>query len=142
MFKKSVIDNKVTSTVIGNGLIIEDAKITGDGSIRIDGRLVGELDIAGNLIIGETGHVQGDISVNHMLIAGRMDGNAHCREGIHLTSTAQFNGNIEASSLVVDDGAMFTGMSFMNTNSRESGELIHVPISQKKLYQEFSEEAL
>ena len=112
MFKKTKIDNQATSTVIGDGITIEGAKITGTGVMRIDGELIGELDVVGNVIIGETGHVQGNINVNHLLIAGRMEGNAICRETIHLESTSQLIGNIEAASLVVDDGAVFNGMSY------------------------------
>ena len=123
MLRRSIADHStVTNTVIGDGIKIEGTKITGSGTIRIDGCLIGELDIDGNLIIGETGHVQGDIKVNHVLIAGKMDGNSFCREGIHLASTAQLNGNIETTSLVIDDGAKFTGTSFMNTNAGVNGE--------------------
>ena len=123
MFNKSKPENTVTNTVIGNGITIESSRVTGNGSIRIDGCLIGELNIDGNLIIGETGHVQGDIKLNHVLIAGKMDGNAYCREGIHLASTAQLNGNIETAALVIDEGAKFTGSSQMNVNvPRGNGE--------------------
>ena len=113
MFGKSKSDNTVTNTIIGDGITVEGTKITGAGSIRIDGRFIGELEIDGNLVIGETGYVKGDIKINHMLIAGKMHGNACCREGIHLASTAELNGNIETSALVIDEGAKFTGSSLM-----------------------------
>jgi cytoskeletal protein CcmA (bactofilin family) len=51
-----------------------------------------------------------------------MDGNAYCRESIHLATTAKLNGNIETASLVIDDGAVFTGTSFMNTNFKSNGD--------------------
>ena len=122
MFKKSKLDSSTTNTVIGEGIKIDCMRITGAGSIRTDGYLIGELDIDGNLTIGETGHVQGDIKVNHVLIAGKMDGNVFCRAGIHLASTAQLHGNIETTTLVVDEGAIFTGTSFMNANSGGNGD--------------------
>ena len=122
MFSKTKMDSIVTNTDIGNGITLEGTKITGNGSIRIDGSVVGELDIDGSLTIGETGHMQGNIKVNHVLIAGKMDGNAFCREGIHLASTAQLNGNVETMAFVIDEGAIFTGMSKMNTNANDTGE--------------------
>jgi len=121
MFNKSkpeITGNYTYNTVIGEGITIESTKITGSGSIQIDGSLIGEVDINGNLIIGETGHVKGDIRIKHVIIAGKMNGNVYCREGIHLTSTADLNGNIETDTLVIDEGARFTGTSFMNTNSK------------------------
>ena len=112
VFNKVKTDSLMTTnTVIGDGITIESTKISGSGNIRIDGCLIGELDIDGNLVIGETGHMQGDIKINHVLIAGKMDGNAYCREGIHLASSAQLNGNIETSTLVIDEGAKFSGTS-------------------------------
>lgn len=115
MFNKTKPVITETNTVIGDGITIESSKITGAGSIRINGRLIGELDIDGNLIIGETGYVKGDIKVNHVLIAGKMDGNAYCRAGIRLAPTAELNGNIKTTALVIDEGAKFTGSSLMNT---------------------------
>ena len=142
MLKKNKFDNTATNTVIGDGIIIEGTKITGSGSIRIDGRLIGGLDIDGNLTIGESGHVQGDIKVNNVLIAGKMDGNIVCREGIHLASTAQLNGNMETASLVVDEGALFTGTSYMNTNSSGIGERNQWQKNMADTYRDISEEAV
>ena len=139
MFKKTKIDNQATSTVIGDGITIEGARITGTGVMRIDGEVIGELDVVGNIIIGETGHVVGNINVNHLLIAGRMEGNAICRETIHLEPTSQLIGNIEAASLVVDEGAVFNGMSSMNTNYKNNERRNPKQKDMTEPYQEISD---
>ena len=132
MFNKSKPNSTPTNTVIGDGITLEGVKITGVGSIRIDGRIIGELDLDGDLTVGESGYIQGDIKVNHVLIAGKMDGNAYCREGIHLASTARLNGNVETASLVIDNGASFTGTSHMNTNFKSNGERPQKQVSVKE----------
>ena len=122
MLKKTKIDTTTTNTIIGEGVKIEGAKITGKGSIRIDGTLLGELELSGNVIVGENGSIEGNIKVDHALIAGTLQGNVICREGIHLAPTAKLTGNIEATSLIIDDGAIFSGVSAMNVNSPERND--------------------
>jgi len=114
MFNKSRIDETVTNTIIGAGMIVEGAKITGAGCIRIDGSIIGEIEIDGNVILGESGRITGDIIVNHALIAGEMRGNIICREKVHLPPTAKMTGNIKSATLIIDEGAIFNGLSEMS----------------------------
>ena len=131
MFSKTKIDETITNTIIGAEMTVEGAKITGTGCIRIDGTLIGEIDINGNVILGETGKIIGDITVNHALIAGEMKGNAICRDKVHLPPSAKMTGNIKSASLVVDEGATFNGLSEMSIRDsgvRESEDNVDLPI--------------
>ena len=116
MFNKSRIDETITNTIIGAEMTVEGAKITGKGCIRIDGTLLGEVDIDGNVILGETGRIVGDIIVTHALIAGEMRGNINCRDKVHLPPTAKMIGNIKSTRLIIDEGAVFNGLSEMRRN--------------------------
>lgn len=103
------IDSTVTGTVIGEGIKIENGIIKGQGSIRVDGEIMSEVDIKGNIIIGETGRITGNINTVNSLIAGKIDGNVTSEQTMHLTSTAVVNGSISSAVLIVDEGARFTG---------------------------------
>ena len=68
---KKHIDNPAgdIETIIGR-----ETSITGDlqgsGNIRIDGRIDGDVSIAGNVVIGESGIVQGDIKTGNLIVNG------------------------------------------------------------------------
>jgi len=100
-----------TSTVIGFGSTIHAAKFTcGESeSMRIDGTLVGDIEIEGLLNISETGRVDGNINAGSARIAGRVFGNVNCKNVIHLASTADVTGDVITSSLIVDEGAVIAG---------------------------------
>ena len=99
----------VTGTVIGEGVRLKSALLSGNDSVRIDGIFEGDIRISGSLILGETGVIEGDLSAKHALIAGRITGNVFCGTTVHITATAVINGNVEAQAFVVDEGAVFNG---------------------------------
>jgi cytoskeletal protein CcmA (bactofilin family) len=100
-----------TSTVIGNGFTIHAAKFTSNeaDSMRIDGTVIGDIDIDGLLNISETGRVDGNISVGSARVAGRIFGNIQCRSDLHLSSTAEVTGDVLTATIIVDEGAIFAG---------------------------------
>jgi cytoskeletal protein CcmA (bactofilin family) len=100
-----------TSTVIGNGFTIHAARFTctESESMRIDGTVIGDIEIDGLLNVSETGRVDGNISSGSARIAGTIFGNVQCRSAIHLASTADVTGDVLTSTLIVDEGAIFTG---------------------------------
>lgn len=112
--KKENTNSSITSTIIGEGIKVEGAIITGAGSLRVDGEFFGDVRIDGDIIVGETGYIKGNIRVNHALVAGKIDGNVISHSGVHLASTANLNGNVDASALVVDEGAIFSGSCNMS----------------------------
>ena len=104
------------STVIGRGMRLKAAVLTGEEPARIDGDYVGNVDISA-LVIGESGCVIGDIRANTIEIAGRVMGNIHGGETVRLTATAHVEGSIETRSLIADKGSWFNGKCQM-TNVR------------------------
>ncbi len=105
----------------GNGtqsLITADMEITGtiktSGSVRIDGKLEGELICAGDAVIGKTATIKGNLSVNSVSIEGAMNGNVTAKDKIEMKATARVNGDIKAKRLAVEDGVTFVGKSEVN----------------------------
>ena len=101
-----------TGTVIGHGFTIHAARFTcaDSESMRIDGTVIGNIDIDGVLNLSDTGRVDGNISAGSPRIAGRVFGNVQCRNVLHLASTADVKGDIITTTLIVDDGAIFSGV--------------------------------
>jgi cytoskeletal protein CcmA (bactofilin family) len=110
-FKKPTDNNDFDSptTVIGKDIFIEAARITGNESVRIDGRVKGNVEINGPLVLGDTGSVTGDIRAKVFIIAGEVNGNVQCETQLHIASSSKITGDVQAESLVVDEGAQVMG---------------------------------
>ncbi|MCL2216892.1 MAG: polymer-forming cytoskeletal protein [Defluviitaleaceae bacterium] len=114
-----------TGTVIGHGFTIHAARFTCADfeSMRIDGTVIGNIDIDGVLNLSDTGRVDGNISAGSTRIAGRVFGNVSCRNVLHLASTADVRGDITTTTLIIDDGASLTG----SCRTHVAADDIHLP---------------
>ena len=101
--------DKPTGSLIGRGLNIQAALITGTESVRVDGAVVGNIDLDGALHLSETGYIEGDLRVSSARISGQVSGNVFCHSLLHLASTAKINGDINTVSIIVDEGASIRG---------------------------------
>ena len=111
MFSKKSTHAKLDlpNTVIGKGVMLEAAKMTGQESIRIDGDYKGEINIDASLVLGDTSIVTGDIRARYIVVAGQVHGNIHCDTVLHFASTAQVFGDIVAQALIMDEGSQVNG---------------------------------
>lgn len=101
-------------SLLGTGTVVE-GKIRTEGSIRIDGKLVGELTAKANVAVGLGGVVEGNLSGKNVTLAGKVSGTVTAAEKLVLESKSTVKGDIRATRLVVDEGAMFDGQCVMTT---------------------------
>lgn len=104
---------QATRSVISAEVEIEGV-IKTSGSIQIDGRVKGEIYSQGDVLLGKSGSVKGNISVNSVAVAGTIQGNIDAKDKIELRSTARVMGDIKAKRLSVEDGVTFVGRSEVN----------------------------
>ena len=111
MFFKKVATQELNApnTVIGEGMYLEAARMTGQESVRIDGIYKGAIEIDGSLVLGDSGSVTGDVQASYFLVAGEMMGNIKCHTQLHFASTARVIGDVHAQSLIIDEGSQVTG---------------------------------
>jgi len=83
--------------------------------MNIDGKFEGEM-IAdhGELIVGKTGTVKANVKVKNATIEGRLDGNIEAAEKIELKQNAQLLGDLQAKTLVIEEGVVFVGQCNVN----------------------------
>jgi cytoskeletal protein CcmA (bactofilin family) len=86
--------------------------VRSSGGIRIDGDFEGTIDIAGNLVIGETAQVVATISAHNVQIQGTVKGDVTARR-LEVLDTGKLWGDISVESFVLDDGGFFRGQSKM-----------------------------
>jgi cytoskeletal protein CcmA (bactofilin family) len=98
---------------IGAGTIVE-GKIKSPGSIRIDGKIIGEINAGENLAVGNTGDVEGNVIGRNITIGGNLKGTVMAQEKLVFESKAIVKGDIRAGKLVIDEGAVFDGKCTMS----------------------------
>lgn len=99
-------------TIIGRNTVFT-GQLTGSGNVRVDGRIDGSIAVNANVVIGEYGVVNGDVSANSLLICGTINGNVTADEKLTIDSTGQLIGDIRVSQFHVSDGGIFQGRSEM-----------------------------
>lgn len=99
-------------SVLAQGQFFE-GKLTGEGSVRVDGTFQGEIRIQGSVSVSVPGAVNGVIEATNVLVSGAMEGNIIARGTLRLTSTCVMKGDVQAEALVIEDGASFDGRSKM-----------------------------
>jgi cytoskeletal protein CcmA (bactofilin family) len=90
-------------------------KITGKGTVKIFGRVEGELH-ATTVLISDGAHVEGDIVADELVIGGRVNGTVHASR-VKLNSTAVVEGDIFHGSLAIEENARFEGSSRREDNN-------------------------
>lgn len=98
-------------SLIGEGFSVEGAVKFGDGVVRLDGRLNGEINGQGTLIIGREGVFQGEMKVGTLILGGRTEGTVIASECARITSTGKLLGRVQAAQLVIEAGGILEGKS-------------------------------
>jgi len=96
------------NTIVGKGTVIEgDLRV--QSSMRIDGRVKGKVAVTDTVVVGKDGEVEGRVSAKHVMLAGKVQGNVIASGKVLLESKSSVFGDIKATRLVVDEGALFNG---------------------------------
>jgi cytoskeletal protein CcmA (bactofilin family) len=83
--------------------------------MRIDGKFDGDLiSDNGELVIGKTGNVKANVKVRSAVIEGRVDGNIKASDKVELKQKAQLIGDLQAKTLVIEEGVVFVGQCNVN----------------------------
>lgn len=96
---------RTDKSLIGEQISIEGT-IRGKGDLVIEGTVKGSIEVVGHhLTIGAKGQVESEIHADNVTISGKLKGNINAKGTVEITRNADFEGEIKASSLSVQDGA-------------------------------------
>ncbi|MGP4107996.1 bactofilin family protein [Virgibacillus sp. L01] len=112
--KQTIVD-----TIIGQGTIIE-GKIKHPSSLRIDGKIYGEVDCAGDVFIGKDGYVEPTIKGKNIIIAGEVNGDLYTSEKVHVQPSGKLSGSATTKGIIIDDGGVFNGESIIQDNDNKA----------------------
>src|SRR3989475_13081558 len=95
-------------TFLGQGVEFKGI-IHFEGTIRIDGRLEGEIHSKGTLMVGEHAVIEGDIIAGTIVSGGTINGNLTATERVQLLPSAVLNGDLKTPFLKVEEGVQLHG---------------------------------
>ncbi|MBI1183841.1 polymer-forming cytoskeletal protein [bacterium] len=107
--------------------------IESQGGLRIDGRIEGEVEAIGKLVIGEKGEIKGNITCKDAEIEGKVNGNINSSGLLYLKQSAVIHGDITAHLIKMDPGAVFIGQSDMRSASQQAPSLNGQKVNNEKV---------
>jgi cytoskeletal protein CcmA (bactofilin family) len=121
--KKNTPQQTHSSEEIGNILeasTVVKGDLKSDRGFRIDGTIEGSLESNGAIVIGESGHVSGDVYGGDVIVVGRVDGNIRASGHLDIRSSGKVVGDVKAKSFRIETGGVFLGTSRMGEAPEES----------------------
>ena len=88
-------------------------------SVRIDGRIKGEIKVAQTVIIGEAANVQATIDADTAIVSGEVKGDIIARKKITLDKNARVTGNLSTPGIVIEEGACLRGQIVIGADEDE-----------------------
>jgi cytoskeletal protein CcmA (bactofilin family) len=86
-----------------------EGKLSFKDTVRIDGAFRGEISSENTLVVGETGEILAAVRSRTVVIAGSVTGDVVASERLVLQKTARLEGDVQAGSLQMEDGAVLNG---------------------------------
>ncbi len=95
-------------------VLARDDSLTGKLQVRSGGQLLGkvngQVECDGDLLIGPEAHVEGDIRSERVTIAGFVRGNITATSRLKIASTGRLEGDARVGALVVLEGGVHLGV--------------------------------
>ena len=110
------------SSIIGPDLDIKgDINIKGD--LLIYGKVNGNINCEGLITTMKGSTVKGSIDTIFADISGNIKGDLKVQKKVSLSSSASLNGDLLASIIVIEEGAQFSGLCKMSSETDTSSNL-------------------
>ena len=119
MFQLDKTENKTsskTSSILGPELEIHGDVIV-SGSLLIYGKIFGNIKSNGAVRTATGSEVKGNIIAKEVTIGGKVDGDIEAVKKVTLGDTSILTGNLNASTLTIEEGAKFEGVCNMKDKS-------------------------
>jgi cytoskeletal protein CcmA (bactofilin family) len=100
------------NTLLGRGSEFE-GKLTFEGTVRIDGKLSGEIFSDDVLVVGEGAEVHAEIDIGEIIVQGTIVGNIRAKRAVEIHAPGKVRGDITTPSLQIDKGVIFEGRCYM-----------------------------
>lgn len=79
--------------------------ISGEGSLRVEGKVKGAVSISGDLAIAEGATITGAVRAAELLLDGELDGDVESDGPVVIGARASYRGNLRGERVSVQPGA-------------------------------------
>jgi cytoskeletal protein CcmA (bactofilin family) len=104
-------------TVIGKGITVR-GELFGEEDVKIEGRVEGKIQLAKNLLVGQSGVIEADVEADNINIGGTVTGNILAQSRVEIVASGKMIGDIKAPRVIVAEGAHFKGNVDMDTSRK------------------------
>jgi len=94
--------------VLGKSVRVR-GRVKGDGDLRIEGSVEGDITVSGALELAEGAQVSGAVNGGSVTISGALQGDAIASGAVAVTAGASMRGDVHAAEFSLDEGASFEG---------------------------------
>ncbi len=114
-------------TIIGEQISIEGT-ICGKENLLIEGSMKGKIELEEHqVIVGSKGKVEAEIHAKDVTISGRMTGNIQALGKVEITRAAEFNGEVKARRISVEDGAYIKAVIELDRDDQKKSSSVGKP---------------
>jgi len=96
------------NSVIGSATVVS-GHVRGAGALEILGRVEGDVTVTGDVVVGPTGRVRGNISAAELTVSGQVQGNLRGSEVVLVERGARVVGDIASPRIGIAPGALVRG---------------------------------
>lgn len=112
--KEEIVRDSAQS-YIGEGTTVE-GKIVCEGSLRVDGKVKGEIEAKGIVTVGEKGVVESNVKAGEVQIMGMISGNVTSDRKVEIYSTGKLIGDVNTPKIAIEEGGVLEGKCNMGIN--------------------------
>lgn len=121
--KRNNVSHQGFDTLIGNNATFKGSLKT-SGLLRIDGKYIGDIEVDGDIIVGNEGKIVGNINTSNIEISGLVEGNVTASNQLKISSAGKLFGDIEVDSFIVEEKGIFDGKCKMKKDMVKGMEVI------------------
>src|SRR5215831_11966342 len=114
------------NTLLGKGSEFE-GKLTFEGTVRVDGKLSGEIFSDDVLVVGEGAELHAQVDIGEIIVQGTVVGNIRAKRAVEIHAPGKVRGDITTPSLQIDKGVIFEGKCFMEGVAEGAKQKVMLP---------------
>jgi len=108
MARASSSTSHAGSAILGKGAQIR-GRIAGDGDLRVEGAISGDVALTGDLVVSDGAEIVADVQARAVVVEGVIEGDISATSSVAIRAKARVSGAIRGTSISIEEGANVSG---------------------------------
>jgi len=108
MARASSSTSQSGSAILGKGSHLR-GRIIGDGDLRVEGGISGDVALKGDLVVSDGAEIVADVQARSVVVEGAIEGDISATSSVAIRASARVFGAIQGSSISIEEGANVSG---------------------------------